>query len=96
MILTQNFLFNSFISSFYNQTEKVTLEKNIQEIVRLIDRKENPNRSPFECLFFEVNDNLFFLVEDVTNRKIIFITPGMFKFLYSLRENQNENLVSPD
>lgn len=96
LILTQNFLFNSFISSFYNQTEKVTLEKNIQEIVRLVDRKENPNRSPFECLFFEVNDNLFFLVEDVTNRKIIFITPGMFKFLYSLRENQNENLVSPD
>ena len=95
LILTQNFLFNSFISSFYNQTEKVTLEKNIQEILRLTDRKENPNKSPFECLIFEVNENLFYLVEDVTNRKIIFITPGMFKFLYSLRENQNENLVSP-
>ena len=39
--------------------KKVTLEKNIQEIIRLIDRRENPSRSPFECLFFEVNDNLF-------------------------------------
>ena len=96
LILTQNFVFNRFISSFYNQTEKITYEKNIQEIIKIIDRKENPNNSPFECLFFEVNDNLFFLVENVTNRKIIFITPGMFKFLYSLRENQNENLVTPD
>lgn len=96
LILSQNYLFNSFISSFYNQNEKVTLEKNIQEIIRLIDRRENPSRSPFECLFFEVNDNLFFLVEDVTNRKIMFITPGMFKFLYSLREGINENLVAPD
>ncbi|WGL59443.1 heavy metal sensor histidine kinase [Pigmentibacter sp. JX0631] len=96
LIFSQNYLFNSFISSFYNQNEKVTLEKNIQEIIRLIDRRENPSRSPFECLFFEVNDNLFFLVEDVTNRKIMFITPGMFKFLYSLRENITENLVTPD
>ncbi|MGY3804155.1 heavy metal sensor histidine kinase [Pigmentibacter ruber] len=96
LIFSQNYLFNSFISSFYNQNEKVTLEKNIQEIIRLIDRRENPSRSPFECLFFEVNDNLFFLVEDVTNRKIMFITPGMFKFLYSLRENVTENLVTPD
>ena len=96
LILTHNFLFNNFISSFYNHTEKVKFEKNIQEILQIIDRNENLNKSHFQSLIFEVNEKLFYLVEDVSNRKIIFISPGMFKFLYSLKENKNEHLVTPD
>ncbi|APJ03418.1 heavy metal sensor histidine kinase [Silvanigrella aquatica] len=95
LISSQNFLFNNFVSSFYSQTENLTLDKSIHDIVRLIDKKENHDKTPYKFLLFDDYESFFYLVEDLTNKKIIFISPGMFKFLYSLREYSNEKLPEP-